>query len=58
MKNATATNHGKSRLLEADGADRIAGALVEFTRLTTGLVETAFVEGQARVLVHAENWCV
>jgi hypothetical protein len=58
MKNATATSHGKSRLLEAEGADGSDGTLVEFTRLTTDLVERAFVEGQPHALVHEENWRV
>jgi hypothetical protein len=33
MKNATATNHGRSRLLEADGIDETGGELVELTGL-------------------------
>jgi hypothetical protein len=33
IKNATATNHGKSRLLEADGAEGSEGALMELTGL-------------------------
>jgi hypothetical protein len=33
MKNATATSHGKSRLLEADGVDGIAAELAELTGL-------------------------
>jgi hypothetical protein len=33
MKNATATSHGKSRLLEADGADGIEAELAGLTGL-------------------------
>jgi len=33
MKNATATSHGKSLLLETDGAAGIGGELVELTGL-------------------------
>src|ERR1700722_19786035 len=33
MKNATATSHGRSRLLEADGVDETGGELVELTGL-------------------------
>jgi hypothetical protein len=33
MKNATATSHGRSFLLEADGAAGIGGELVELTGL-------------------------
>lgn len=33
MKNATATSHGKSFLLEADGVDETGGELVELTGL-------------------------
>jgi hypothetical protein len=33
MKNATATSHGRSRLLEADGIDETGGELVELTGL-------------------------
>jgi hypothetical protein len=31
MKNATATSHGRSRLLEADGPDGMGGELAEST---------------------------
>jgi hypothetical protein len=38
IKNATATSHGKSRLLAADGGDEVGGELMEFTVCSSPLL--------------------